>query len=60
MKVEAFEWVVDHVTTDTERSDNPPNDTPNQLRAATARQQRRGAAVAAPNNCIGRSELQLP
>jgi hypothetical protein len=36
------------------------NDTPNQLRAATARQERRGAAVAAPNNCIGRSDLQLP
>jgi hypothetical protein len=37
-----------------------PNGTPNQLRAATARQERRGAAVAAPNNCIGRSDLQLP
>jgi hypothetical protein len=32
----------------------------NQLRAATGCQERRGAAVAAPNNCIGRSELQLP
>jgi hypothetical protein len=25
MNVEAFERVVDHVTTDTERRDNPPN-----------------------------------
>ena len=43
-----------------ERCQRLPNGPPNQLRAATARHGRRGAAVAAPNNCIGRSDLQLP
>ena len=44
---------------DARRKRGPPNGQPNQLRAATARHERRGAAVAAPNNCIGRSDLQL-
>jgi hypothetical protein len=35
-----------------------PNVSPNQLRAATRATQRRGAAVAAPDDAFGGSELQ--